>query len=301
MNLFRRRNLLPLVGVLLVSSLTLVQPFSAQEQRSGQYRVWKVKESSTRLWIEKGMLVSGTGQGITDSIPLSRIKVLTYETISEHPAAGMMKAWIVDCLDHANGADEGMPFVIFPMAGGAAILSPFLPLKSTRHLVHIDWARDFDIEERVFLLSKADASSLLNALQKATGIQWSNANRIGSRKQFAAEPSSGKGESSVGRLQHGRLVFVDRGYGITSAEIVPLPAAPPACISLSSEFEVELKQARHHLEEALTKEESPQSPAAPESSKATLRLNTSQVRMKSILQEIKPCRRPALEASTEMK
>jgi hypothetical protein len=186
--------------------------------------------------------------------------------------------------------DEGAAFVIFPIAAGAAILSPFLPLESTRHLVYIEWVQDGKNEKRVFLLRKAEALSLLNELQNATGIQWSNGNHIGSSKLLSPEPSSAKGEDSLGRLQHGRLVFVDRGYAIPSTEIVPIPAAPADCTSMSSESNVEIEQARRHLEEVVRKEESPQSLARADSSKPTLRLNTSQLWMKSILQEIKPCR-----------
>ncbi len=292
MVLFHRRTPLTLAGALLLSSLILVQPLPAQEQSPGQHRAWKVKESATRLWIENGMLVSATGQGIAEPIPLSNIKVLTYETISEHPAAGMIEAWIVDWLDVASGGGEGAWVVIYPMAAGTAILSPFLPIKSTRHLVHIEWAQDFENEERVFLLSKADARSLLNELQKVTGIHWSNANHIGSLQRSALEPSSAKREDSLGRLPRGRLVFVDRGYG-TSVEIVPLPPAPSDCTSLSSDYEMAIEEARRQLEEAVRKEESRQSVAPPKSSKPTLRLDTSQQRSKSILREIKPCRRPA--------
>lgn len=296
-----RTHPLTLAGALLISSMTLVQPLPAQEQTSRPHRVWKVKESSTLLWIENGMLVSATGQELREFIPLSRIRALTYQTTSELPAAGMMKAWIEDSLDYASGAEEGAGFMIFPMAVGAAILAPFLPLKSTRHLVHIDWAKEFDIEERVFLLNKQDARSLLNELRKATGIKWSNANQIETSKPFALQPGSAKGQDSPRGLQHGRLVFVDRGYSVPSMEILPLPPAPPDCTSLSSDLDVGTEQGRRHFEEAFGKGESPQSLAPPEPSRFTLRLNTSHLRMKSILQKIKPCRWPALEPSNKMK
>jgi hypothetical protein len=65
---FHQRSLLALAGALLLSSLTSVQPLPAQEQSRG-HRVWKIKESSTRLWIEKGILVSATGQETAESIP----------------------------------------------------------------------------------------------------------------------------------------------------------------------------------------------------------------------------------------
>ena len=285
MILFRRRKLLTLAGALLISSLILAQFLPAQEQSPGQYRVWKVKDSSARLWIEKGRLVSASGQKIAESIPLSTIRVLTYETISEHPAAGMMKAWIEDCLDNAH--EQGL--IVFPMAGGTALVSLFLPLKSTRHLVNVEWARDGENELRVFLLSKADARSFLNELQKATGIQWSDANHIGSSKRLALEQSSAEINDSVGRLQHGRLAFGDRGYSFPSAQITPLPATPPDCTSLSSDYDMRTEHVRRHLQEAVRNEESPQNLAPPESSKPTLRLNTSPLWMKSILREIKPC------------
>ncbi len=297
MILFQRGDLLTLSGALLLSSVALVQPLPAQEPSSGQHRVWKVKESPTRLWIENGTLVAATRQEIAESIPLSNIKVLTYETISEHPAAGMIRAWIEDCLELGSGADEGGIVILYSMAAGTAILTPFLPLKSTRHLVHIEWAQDFENEERVFLLSKADARSLLNELQTVTGIHWSNANRIGSLQQSALEASSAKREDSLGRIPRGRLVFVDRGYG-TSVEIVPLPPAPPDCTSLSSDYDMAIERARRQLEDAVRKEESTQSLAPPESSKPTLRLDTSHQRSKFILREIKPCRWPADERST---
>lgn len=128
MILFHRKNLLMPTAAFFISSVMLLQPLPAQEQSSGQHRVWKLKESSGRLWIEKGVLVYGSGQGIVESIPLSEIKALTYETISDHPAVGMMRAWIEDTWAGADGAGEAAGFVLFPLAGGVAILSPFLPL-----------------------------------------------------------------------------------------------------------------------------------------------------------------------------
>lgn len=284
-------NPLTLAAALLISSLTLVQPLLGQEQSSGQHRVWKVKESSARLWIEKGMLVYASEQGVVECIPVSQIKGLTYETISDHPAAGMMRTWIEDTLASADGGGEAAGFVLFPLAGGVAILSPFLPLKSTRHLVSVEWQKDLEYERRVFLMSKGDARSLLNELQKATGNHWSDAGQIDRSKHLPLEPPQAKGQDSLGRLQHGRLVFVDRGYAVPSMEIVPLP--PPRTDCTSSESDAELEQARRDFEGALKKEEPPQTLAPPESTKPTLRLNTSQLSLRSILRNAKPCRRPS--------
>lgn len=293
------RNPLRLARALLISSLTLVQPLPAQEQSSGQHRVWKVKESSASLWIEKGMLVYASEQGIVESIPLSAMKALTYETISDHPAVGMMRTWIEDTWAGADGAGEAAGFVLFPMAAGAAALSPFLPLKSTRHLVSVEWQKDLEYQRRVFLVSKADARSLLNELQKATGIHWSDANQIGSSKHLALEPPPAKAQDSLGRLQHGRLVFVDRGYAVPSLEIVPIPPPPADCTSQISQSDAELDQARRNFEAAVNKEEPPQSSVPAESTKPALRLNTSQLSMKSILRSAKPCRWPSSVPSAE--
>lgn len=293
------RNQLTLAGALLISSLTLAQPLPAQEQSSGQHRVWKVKEPSARLWIEKGMLVCVSEQGIVESMPLSAIKALTYETVSDHPAAGMMRTWIEDTWAGADGAGEAAGFVLFPLAGGVAILSPFLPLKSTRHLVSVEWQKDLEYERRVFLMSKPDARSLLKELRKATGIHWSDASQMDSSKHLALEPPPAKGQDSLGRLQRGRLVFVDRGYGIPSLEIVPLPPPPADCTSQISQSDAELEQARRNFESAVKKEEPPQSLVPAESTKPTLRLNTSQLSMKSILRNAKPCRWPSSVPSAE--
>ncbi|MGB2634687.1 MAG: hypothetical protein WAM58_12200, partial [Candidatus Acidiferrum sp.] len=105
--------------------------FCAQEEKPGQQRVWKVKESSTRLWIAEGMLVSATAQEVPKSIPLSGVKSLAYEITSEHPAAGEISAWAQDLWDAAPDAGEAAGFIIFPLAAGAAIPSLFLPLKRT--------------------------------------------------------------------------------------------------------------------------------------------------------------------------
>lgn len=293
MILFHRKNFLTPTAALLISSITLLQPLPAQEQSSGQHRVWKVKESSMRLWIEKGMLVYASEQGIVESIPLSAIKALTYETTSDHPAVGMMRTWIQDTWASADGAGEAAGFVLFPLAGGVAILSPFLPLKSTRHLVSVEWQKDLAYKTRVFLVSKADARSLLSELQKATGIHWSDASQIGSSKHLALEPPPAKGQDSLGRLQHGRLVFVDRGYAIPSLEIVPIPPSPADCTFQVSQSLAELEQARRNFETALNKDEPLQTLAPSESTKTTLRLNISQPSMKSILRNSKPCRWPS--------
>lgn len=293
------RNPLRLAGALLISSLALGQPLSAQEQSSGQHRVWKVKESSARLWIEKGMLVYASEQGIVESIPLSAIKALTYETVGDHPAAGMIRTWIEDTWASADGAGEAAGFVLFPLAGGVAVLSPFLPLKSTRHLVSVEWQKDLEYERRVFLVSKVDARSLLGELQRATGIHWSDANQIGSSKHLALEPPPPKGQDSLGRLKNGRLVFVDRGYAIPSLEIAPIPAPPADCTSQISQSDAELGQARRNFEAAVNKEEPPQSLVPAESTKPILRLNTSQLSMKSILRDAKPCRWPSSVPSVE--
>lgn len=290
MILFHQKNLLMPTAALLISSMTLVQPLPAPEQDPGHHRVWKVKESSARLWIEKEMLVYASEQSILESIPLSAIKALTYETTSDHPAAGMMRTWVEDTWAGADGAGEAAGFVLFPLAGGIAILSPFLPLKSTRHLVGVEWQQDLEYERRVFLVSKADARSLLSELQKATGIHWSDANQIASSKHLALEPPPAKGQDSLGRLQHGRLVFVDRGYAIPSLKIVPIPPPPADCKSQISQSDAELEQARHNFEAAVNKEEPPQSLVPAESTKPTLRLNTSQLSMRSILRNAKPCR-----------
>ena len=293
MILFHRKNLLMPTAALLISSMTLLQPLPAQEQSSGQHRVWKVKEPSARLWIEKGMLVYASEQGIVESIPLSAIKALTYETTSDHRAVGMMRTWIEDTWAGADGAGEAAGFVLFPLVGGAAILSPFLPLKSTRHLVSVVWQKDLEYQRRVFLVSKADARSLLNELQEATGVHWSDANQIDSSKHLALEPPPAKGQDPRGRLQHGRLVFVDRGYAIPSLEIAPIPPPPADCTSQISKSDAELEQARRNFEGAVNKEELPQSLAPAESTKPTLRLNISQPSMKSILRNAKPCRWPS--------
>ena len=299
MILFHRRNLLMPTAALLISSMTLLQPLPAQEQSSGQHRVWKVKESSMRLWIEKGMLVYASEQGIVESIPLSAITALTYETLGDHPAVGMMRTWIEDTWAGADGAGEAAGFVLFPLAGGVAILSPFLPLKSTRHRVSVEWQKDLEYQRRVFLVSKADARSLLNELQKATGIHWSDASQIDSSKHLALEPPPAKGQDSLGRLQQGRLVFVDRGYAIPSTEIVLLPPAPADCTSEISQSDAELDQARRNFEAAANKEEPPQSLVPVESTKPTLRLNMPQLSMKSILRNAKPCRWPPSVPSAE--
>lgn len=299
MILFHRKNLLMPTAAFFISSVTLLQPLPAQEQSSVQHRVWKLKESSGRLWIEKEVLVYGSGQGIVESIPLSEIKALTYETISDHPAVGMMRAWIEDTWAGADGAGEAAGFVLFPLAGGVAILSPFLPLKTTRHLVSVEWQKDLEYERRVFLVSKADARSLLNELRKTTGIHWSDVSLIDSSKQFALEPRPAKGQDSPGRLQHGLLVFVDRGYAIPSLEIVPIPPPLVDCESQISQSDAELERARRNFEAAVNKEEPPQSLVPAESTKPTLRLKTSQLSIKSILRNAKPCRWPSSVPSAE--
>ena len=177
MILFRRRNLLMPTAALLISSITLVRPLPAQEQSSGQHRVWKVKESSA-----------------------------------------------------------------------------------------------------------------LSELQKATGIHWSDASQVGSSKHLALEPPPAKGQDSLGRFKNERLVFVDRGYAIPSLEIVPIPPPPADCKSQISQSDAELDQARHNFEAAVNKEEPPESLVPAESTKPTLRLNTSRLSMKSILRNPKPCR-----------
>jgi hypothetical protein len=295
--LAERRNLLALAALLLMSPS---EPYllCAQEQRPG--RVWKVKESSTRLWIADGMLVSATAQEVPESIPLSAIKALAYETTGEHRAAGDIGAWVKDLWETAPDAGEAAGFVIFPMAAGAAIPSLFLPLKSTRHLIYLDWERNGKDERRVYLLSKSGALSLLHELRGATGLQCSNSVQTRCSTWVALEKSLVAGEDSVGRHEHGRLVVVDRGNGISSLEMAPIQLASVDCQPGSNDFEAMLGEARRRLKEVGRKEEGQETPPSPESAKSKLRIPSSQLGTKIILSEM-TCRGPASEPSVEKK
>jgi len=292
-----RRNLLALAAALLLISPSAPDLLCAQEEKPGQQRVWKVKESSTRLWIADGMLVSVGTHEVREPIPLSAIKALAYETTGEHPAAGEISAWAKDLWDAAPDAGEAGGFIIFPMVAGAAIPSLLLPLKRTRHLIYVDWERDGTEEKRVYLLSKSDALSLLNELRRATGLQCSNSGQIRCSNWVALEKSSAEGEDSAGRYEHGRLVV--GGHGISSAEMVPIQLTSVGCPG-SSDFEAMLGEARHRLEQVGRKEEGRQTRPSPESTKPRLRIPSSQLRTKIILSEM-TCREPAFEPSIEKK
>jgi hypothetical protein len=146
-----RRNLLALAALLFVSP-SAPYPVSGQEQKPRQERVWKVKESATRLWIADGMLVSGTTREAPESIPLSAIKTVDYETTVEHRAADEIGAWLTDTWQAAPDAGKGAVFLVIPMAVGSVIPGLFLPLKSTRHLIYLEWELNGKVEERVYVL-----------------------------------------------------------------------------------------------------------------------------------------------------
>jgi hypothetical protein len=245
------------------------------------------------------MLVSAKSQGVRETIPLSAIKALAYETTAEHPAAGDISAWVQDLWDAAPDAGEAAGFIIFPMAAGAAIPSLFLLLKKTRHLIYVDWEREGKEEKLVYLLSKSDALSLLNELRRATGLQCSNSGQIPCSNWVSLENSSAEGDDSVGRYEHGRLVVVDRGNGISSLELVPIQLTSVDCRPASNDFEAMLGEARHRLEEVGREEERRQTSPSPESSKPRLRIPSS-LRTKAILSEM-TCREPASESSAKKK
>jgi hypothetical protein len=193
------RNVLVIAVASLLVSPSVPDLLCAQGEKPGHQQVWKVKESSTRLWIADGMLVSSGTPEAAEVIPLSKIRALAYETSGEHQAAGDIKAWVEDMLEATNGADpEIAGFIIFPMAAGVVIPSIFLPLKKTRHLIYVDWDRDGKVDKRVYLLSKSDAISLLNELKRATGLQCSSSDRARCSNWVALEKSSG-GEDSATR------------------------------------------------------------------------------------------------------
>ena len=293
-----RRNLLALASAFLLISASAPDLLCAKEEKPGQQRVWKVKESSTRLWIADGMLVSVGTHEVREAIPLSAIKALAYETTGEHPAAGEISASAKDLWDAAPDAGEAGGFIIFPMVAGAAIPSLLLPLKRTRHLIYVDWERDGTEEKRVYLLSKSDALSLLNELRRATGLQCPNSGQIRCSNWVALEKSSAEGGDSAGR-ERWRLVVADRGHGISFVEMVPIQLTSVGCPG-SSDFEAMLGEARHRLEEVGRKEEGRQTQPPPEFTKPRLRIPSSQLRTKIILSEM-TCREPAFEPSIEKK
>jgi hypothetical protein len=280
----------------------LISPFSvdgfcAQEPRPRQQRVWKVKESSTRLWIRDGMLVSANQELLLETIPLSSIKALAYETSSDHPATGEISAWIQDLWDAAPEAGEAAGFIIFPMAAGAVIPSLFLPLKETRHLICLDWERDGKNEKRVYLLSKSDALSLLDELRRATGLQCSDSSAIRCSRWLALEKSEMEREHSLGHVEHGRLVIVDRGHGISSLEMGPIPhTSSVQCTSGSRDLMLE--EARDTLKEPVREQEGQQRRQSPDSTKPRLRILASRLSLKVLLSEM-TCRELASEPSAE--
>jgi hypothetical protein len=293
-----RRNLVALAVASLLISPSAPDLLCAQQEKPG--RVWKVKESSTRLWIADGMLVSASTQDVRETISLSAIKALAYETTGEHPAAGEIGAWVKDLWDAAPDAGEAGGFIIFPMVAGAAIPSLFLPLKKTRHLIYIDWERAGKEEKRVYLLSKSEALSLLNELRRSTGLQCTNSGQVRCSNWVAIEKSSVEGNDSVGHNERGRLVAVDRGHGFSTLEMVPIQLTPVDCRPASNDFEAMLAEARHKLEEVGQEKERQQTPPSQEASKPRLHIPSGQLGTKVILAEM-TCRAPASESSSEKK
>jgi hypothetical protein len=305
--LVRGRNLLALVIGFLLMFPTRPDFLFAQEQKPNQPRVWQVKESPTRLWIADGMLVSATAEDSAERIPLSAVKALAYVTTSDNPAAGEIGVWAQDMWEAAPDAGEAAGFIIIPLVAGAAIPAIFLPLKQTRHLIYVDWEHEGKEGHRVYLLSKPDALSLMNELRRGAGLQCSSPAPVRCSNWVAVEKSSAEGNNAAGHHEHGRLVEVDRGHGISSLEMVPAPepaeqkpqGASASCPG-SRDFEAMLGEARHWLEEAERKEDGQQAPPTPESGEPKLRIPPSQLRTTIILSEIS-CRQAATGPTTEKK
>jgi hypothetical protein len=306
--LVRRRDLLALVIGFMLICPSGPDFLFAQEQKSAQPRVWQVKESPTRLWIADGRLVSTTAQEVPESIPLSAMKALAYVTTSDSPAAEEIGVWVQDMWEAApSDAGEASGFIIIPLVAGTVIPAIFLPLKQTRHLVYVDWEQEGKEEHRVYLLSKPDALSLLEGLRRGAGLQCSRPGSVRCSNWVAVEKGSAEGSSAAGQHERGRLVEVDRGHGISSLEMVPVPEPvkpqpqeTSASCPGSRDFEAMLGEARRWLEETERKEDGKPAPPSPESPEPKLRIPPSQLRTTIILSEIS-CRQTAAEPATEKK
>ena len=287
-DLVRRKDLQALAVSLLLICAAAPGLLYAQEEKPRQQRVWSVKESSTRLWIAGGMLVSASAQHAPESIPLSAIKALAYVTTSENPAADEIGAWVIDLWGAASDsgdAGEAAGFVIFPIVAGAAIPSLFLPVRRSRHLVYVDWEREGKEQKRVYLLGKSDALSLLNELRRATGLQCANAGENRCSNWVAREKKSAEEKESVGRYEHGRLVVVERGHGISylGMEPIPQPPDPPAALGCPESSHLD---ARRWLDVTAPKDDEQQTLPLPESSKPKRNIPASQWRITTMLSEM---------------
>ncbi len=295
-----RKDLLALAVSLLLIRAAAPDLLCAQEEKLGTQRVWKVKESSTRLWIAGGKLVSASAQDAPESIPLSAVKALAYVTTSENPAADEIGAWVIDLWGAASDsgdAGEAAGFVIFPIVAGAAIPSLFLPVRKSRHLVYVDWERDGKEQKRVYLLGKSDAISLVNELRRASGLQCANPAQTQCRNWVAPEQKSAEAKESAGQYEHGRLVVIERGHGISylGMEPIPQPPDPPAAVGCPGSGHFEVRPLHEELE---PKKDEQQASPVPKPAKTTLNIPAGQWRTATIPSEM-TCRQntpgPAVE------
>ncbi|MFB3153390.1 MAG: VWA domain-containing protein [Candidatus Acidiferrales bacterium] len=184
-NTFRKpanRLLVALLGVGLAAAL----PVAAERvKQTPQGKQWPMKYEDgwgtgsvlrgTKLKVTVGSdcILVGTKQGVTFSIPVTRVIEVAYDIRVRRRGGQWAELWVGAARQAVLSSGDGFS-ALFPLliAGvGGAVLAP---IKTRKHFVHIVWQEEGVEKELRFKVGKGEYAAFLAELERVTGRPWKN-------------------------------------------------------------------------------------------------------------------------------
>ncbi len=161
------------LAAIVVAGLLAASAASAQHASGSQVGgSWRVKDSRLQLRLDPDRLAVLERGAVVQSIPLNGITALALDATADRPVPGAMVRWADENFKAATASGEAGVLFILTGAAGAAVMTPFLGLKLSKHRVHILWEENGAQQVAAYRMREKDARSLLAALSQATGRPW---------------------------------------------------------------------------------------------------------------------------------
>jgi hypothetical protein len=194
------------LAALLAASLLWTPWGVAQNRASDSPRTWKLQGAEVTLRLADDCLIAEDRGGTLESIPLDTIIAITYDAQTRHPVPGAMWKTAQAGSEAAMGMGQAGVGAVFLTGAVVAAMVPFLPLRTTKHFVEVQWQQEGTVQAAVFRLRKKDARSLLQVLSERAGVPVRDlaAEREALAKQRKAEarkPKPSGADKPVGVLR----------------------------------------------------------------------------------------------------